>query len=161
MRKYFDVDLKTFAVWLLPVSLRVPTVCSFVVSLCTPYIDLYWRFYSNRNKNLYRLAITSQVCYIEKALNDHFDFRYRRIYITGGSIKRRTYIYTRKENFPVMVYTRQENAAIHLYTRDEDNGEKADFIVNVPKSINFDNYEMCALIDMYKLASKTYLIKPF
>lgn len=161
MKYYFNIDLKAFALSLLPVSLRFRGLSAFIIALCTPFIALYRSFSSNRNNNLYRLAITSQVCYLEKALNDRFDWIGRRIYISDGSVKRRTYIYTREEDFPLIIYSAEDEAPRYLYTRDEGSGETADFIVNVPAFIPFDYNEMCALIDTYKLASKTYLIKTF
>lgn len=160
MRRYFVLDLYTFALSLLPSGLRQVIVVAFVRALHVPADWLYSRFFANRGDNLYRLAITSQVCYLEKALNDRFDAADRRIYIGDGSINRSTHIYTHTENYPLYACVRSEKRPIYLYVRNSSGTtEKNDFIISVPASLSFDHDELRALVDRSKLASKTYTIR--
>ncbi|WPC13622.1 hypothetical protein LEQ04_08415 [Riemerella anatipestifer] len=111
------------------------------------------RFNFNRNENLYNLQHNGQVCYLRKVLNDRFDVSQRRILIVDGNRYRRPYIYTDGEQ-------KSKYLGI-MYLRDDadyaDTG--VDFIVLVPAGLSYNNYEMQALVDFYKLASKRYKIQ--
>ena len=118
-----------------------------------PLIKVVDDFNFNRNQNLYNLAHNGQVCYLRKALNDRFDIAQRRIKIIDGNKYKREYIYTDGEQKPRFLGT--------MYLRDDadysDTG--VDFIVLIPAGLNYNDYEMRALIDFYKLASKRYKIQ--
>ena len=118
-----------------------------------PLIKVVDDFNFNRNQNLYNLAHNGQVCYLRKALNDRFDIAQRRIKIIDGNKYKREYIYTDGEKKPKFLGT--------IYLRDDadysDTG--VDFVVLIPAGLNYNDYEMRALIDFYKLASKRYKIQ--
>lgn len=161
MKNYFDIDFRRFSLLLLPTILRSSLIASFVLAFAEPVKLLYNSFTVNRNANLYRLSITPQVCYLEKALNDRFSSWSRLIYITDGNYKAQMYIYTRTENYPRYIYTKTEALPRYLYQRGEAGADNYDFIVHVPSWYIFDENEMRALVDMYKLANKNYEIKRF
>ena len=118
-----------------------------------PLIEIVDDFNCNRNQNLYKLAHNGQVCYLRKVLNDRFDIAQRRIKIIDGNKYKREYIYTDGEKKPKFLGT--------MYLRDDadysDTG--VDFVVLIPTGLNYNDYEMRALIDFYKLASKRYKIQ--
>jgi hypothetical protein len=151
---WYKVDFNSLALNFQLPALRLPKLMAFVYSAVKPMISLHYNWGRNREANLYRLAHTGQVCYLRKALNDSFDVDLRRIYIDGtGGAAGKTYIYTPGEEQPKYLGK--------IYLRDSlefaDTG--ADFLVYVPTSIaETMNYELRALIDFYKLASKRYLI---
>lgn len=119
-----------------------------------PMVTLHYTWSQFRKRKIYELEHTGQVCYMRKALNDAFDVDERRIYIDGtGGDASKTYIYTPGEE--------QTKYLGKLWLRNSlefaDTG--ADFLVYVPASIAQSlNYELRALIDFYKVASKRYLI---
>ena len=91
-----------------------------------------------------------------EVLNDRFDKILRRIVIEDGLDTDALIIYRRDELKPVFVKRRIEADPTFLYRRSEVGGS---FVVKVPIGIVYDVYEMRALIDQYRLASKNeYLI---
>lgn len=136
------------------VGLRKPIHLAFYYSFIKPLTTLHFTWKAYRASNLYKIAHNGQVCYLRAALNDAFDVDLRRIYIDGtGGDASKTYVYTPGEE--------QTKYLGKLWLRNSlefaDNG--ADFIVYVPANIaDTLNYELRALIDFYKVASKRYLI---
>lgn len=128
---------------------------SWLRALHFPLVKVVDDFNSNRKRNLYNLAHNGQVCHLRKVLNDRFDVGERRIKIADGNKYKRQYIYTLAEQKPKylgVMYLRQN-------TDYADTG--VDFIVEVPKGLKYNDYEMKALIDFYKLASKRYKIEHY
>ena len=118
-----------------------------------PLIKVVDDFNFNRNQNLYNLAHNGQVCHLRGALNNRFDPSQRRIKIIDGNKYKREYIYTDGEKKLKFLDT--------IYLRDDadysDTG--VDFVVLIPAGLNYNDYDMRALIDFYKLASKRYKIQ--
>lgn len=158
MNNIFNIDYYRLVKLLLPVMLRRPLLLAFMEAIVSPVDTLYGLFSSNRNANLYRLSITPQVCFLEKALNDRFDISRRRIYIEDGVFYDEQYLFTEGEGLDEYVYTPVENKDIYLYTRSETGSGSVDFIVVVPAGLRYNEAEMKALVNMYKLASKTFII---
>ena len=130
--------------------------------LVSPVVYLYNAFYTNRAGNLYTLAHNSQVCYMEAALNDTFDNALRRIYITDGSYDDALYLYLTDEDTPLWLGLISEEGTTTaypdpewLYTGAEVSLSIYDFIVWVPVSLSFDPIYMRALINKYRLVSRT------
>lgn len=141
---------------LLPVSMRGALMVSWLKVLASPAWRLYGLFLKWRLDNLYYLNHTSQVVYMEGALNDRRDKLLRRITIVDGLDTTPPYLYKREElKPPVFVYTRPENTPVHLYTRGEMG---LGFKVLIPAAVVFDDKEMRALIELYKLPGMTYKI---
>lgn len=151
---WYKLNIKKLAVLLLPTFLRQSLLMAYLFSLGKPLERWLYEWQQFREDNLYKLNHNFQVCYLRKALNDHFDPMQRRIIITGSHRYKRQYIYTKPENKTKYLGT------MHLRMDSDfaDNG--ADFLVLVPTELlNDDNFEMKALIDYYKLASKRYRIE--
>ncbi len=117
--------------------------------------DIHYRWLQFRTDNIYKLNHNSQICYLRKALNDRFDSSLRRIVIASGNAYTRQYIYTDAEQKPKWLGT------IYLHGDEDYSDTGVDFIVKVPQDLQFSKYEMTALIDYYKLASKRYKIVRF
>ncbi len=161
MKKWFIINYYKLAKLILPTMLRMPLLVAFVEA-CVRGVDyLYILFSTNRRNNNYHLSITPQVCYLEKALNDRFDYFDRRIYISDGKFYEKKYIYTRNEALPKYLYQRTENKPLYINTRREVGADNYDFIVNVPQGLRYDTNEMTVFIQQYKLASKIFTINEF
>lgn len=154
----FNFDIKKFLYSLLPTFIRKQNLTDFLECLTSPLKRLYNLFLINRDSNLYRLDITSQVCKLEKMLNDRYDNIQRRIRITDGEFKDSKFLYMRAEAKPVYVH----NASVrtmYLYQYDEYGFVDCDFIVSIPAGIVFNTTEVKSLLDSYKLVSITFTIQ--
>jgi hypothetical protein len=156
----FDVSYSDLVWQLMPVRLRKNIHYAWLKCLVSPVSWLYDLFKANRDKNLYALAHTSQVVYMEAALNDTFDPVNRGIYIADGPFKDPLYTYLVPESKPLWVgliseigttiYTNPEV----LYTDSETTLLGVSFIVMVPIAVTFDLERMRAMIDFYRLAGR-------
>lgn len=151
---WYSVDFDKLGKLFLPLKLRQTKLMAWLSALMAPIVSLHYTWYQYRLSNLYKIKHTGQVCYLRGALNDTFDPSERRIYVDGsGGDALKTFIYTPGEE--------QTKYLGKLWIRNSlefaDTG--ADFLVYVPAAIvQSQPYELRALIDYYKLASKRYLI---
>lgn len=150
---WYNLNINKLTELLTPTFLRKERFLVWLRVLHFPLIEIVDKFNFNRNENLYNLAQNGQVCYLRKVLNDRFDVSQRRIEVADGNRFKRQYIYTDGEQRPRYLGV--------MYLRDDadyaDTG--VDFIVQVPADLLYNEYEMRALIDFYKLASKRYKIQ--
>jgi hypothetical protein len=162
MGSYFDIDYDELVRLLLPVRLRQVVMRAWLACLVQPVKELYVRFCSNRNANLYVLHHNSQVVYLQATLNDIFDPTLRRIYITDGSNADPLYVYLPAENLPLWLGLRSEAGTVTypvpqwLYTPAEIATSVFAFIVWLPAGLTYDPDRMRALIDRYRLVSKPH-----
>lgn len=152
---WYNLDINKLTTLLTPTFLRKEKFLAWIRVLHFPLIEIVDKFNFNRNENLYNLAHNGQVCYLRGALNDRFDPSQRRIRITDGNRYKREYIYTDGEQKPRYLGT--------IYLRDDaDYGDTGvDFIVEVPRGLTYNQFEMKYFIDFYKLASKRYKIQVY
>lgn len=174
MFNYYSIDWNRFILQVLPIDLRNPRLFSYLRALIKPLVYVHFVFIKKRNRDLYRLRHNGQVCYLRAALNDSFDIDQRRIQVIGG----------RRFN-PVYIYTDAEQNERYIYTDDEDNRPSGntylyddsvyadtgvDFIVLIPFEVwnlhkvevgigEYRFYDIEALVNFYKLASKRYTIE--
>lgn len=147
---WYNLNINRLTELLTPTFLRKERFLAWLRILNFPLIKVLDDFNFNRNENLYHLANNGQVCYLRKVLNDRFDASQRRIKIADGNRYQRQYIYTRGEQKPRYL------GKIYLYDRADYGDTGVDFIVLIPKGLSYNAYEMKALVDFYKLASKRY-----
>lgn len=150
---WYNLNINRLTELLTPTFLRKEKFLAWLRVLHFPLIKVLDDFNFSRNENLYNLANNGQVCYLRGVLNDRFDRTQRRIKIAEGNRYKREYIYTLGEQKPRYLgkmYLRQN-------TDYADTG--VDFIVLIPNNLQYNEYEMKALIDFYKLASKRYKIE--
>ena len=98
----------------------------------------------------YSLCITPQVCCLTKLLNDKCDAELRRIYITEP------------EAIPPFYFVSNNDNGMYYFDDGECFANKTnyiyDFIVNVPTDVTASDVYISALLNKYKLPSKTYQI---
>lgn len=158
--KRFNIDYVKLVLQRLPHELRVDEVIAFVNILAGPFVSLYNRLIAFKDSVVYKLTITPQVCFLEKMLNDRYDNVERRIYIEDGISTDPLFLYTRAEEQPIWLYTKAENQPIYLRTKGELGIFNFDFVVYVPSAIGaFNEPEMTALVEAYKLAGKKFKIQ--
>ena len=151
---WYNIDYNRLTILLLPTFLRKPVLIGYIQSLISPIDNLYYKWFSFREDNLYKVKHTGQICKLRKALNDRFDPMLRRIIIGDGNRYRRQYLYTTPENRPKYLGT----MFLHQNSDYADTG--VDFIVFVPAQIiNQLPYELKAVIDFYKAGGKRYKIE--
>lgn len=149
---WYNIDIQKLTELLTPTFLRKPKMLAWLQALAFPMQKILDDFNFNRNQNLYNLAHNGQVCYLRAVLNDRFDVSQRRIKISDGNRYRRQYIYTDGERKPKYLGT------MYLHDDADYSDTGVDFIVLVPAGLSYNDYEMRAVIDFYKLASKRYKI---
>lgn len=148
---WYSVNFRRLAVLLTPPFLR-DKVLYFVYAVFKPLQELHDVWLHNRASNLYKINHNSQVCYLRAALNDAFDYDLRRINIIAGNKYKKKYIYTRAEQKPVYL------GVLYVHSRDDYEDTGVDFIVEIPNDLVYNEDQMKATINFYKLASKRYKI---
>lgn len=149
---WFNVNFKKLAVLVTPTFLRNSFFEAWTNTMMSHFEKTHYAWLQFRKDCIYRLAHNSQICYLRAALNDRFDRQLRRIRITDGNAYRRQYIYTDGEQKPKFLGT------IYLYDDSDYEDTGVDFIVEVPTDLQYSPYEMIALIEIYRLASKRYKV---
>lgn len=157
-RNIYNVELEKLSHWIVPVKWRTARTMAWITSMASNWIDLYNRFIAYRTRIKYVLLITPQVCYLEKALNDKYDFVQRRIVIEDGDQQDPVHLFLRAESKPVYFFKRSEDNPLYLRRRTETAQFGVDFIVKVPSDVLFDMAEMRTYLSSYKLATKTFSI---
>lgn len=160
---WFNINWERLALLLLPTFLRNEVMRAWASLLVLPMSEIHYQWRENRKDNIYRLAHNSQKCYLRAALNDRFDNQLRRIRIDDGNSFKRKYIYTDGELNGTIINSQifvkpTYLGTMFLYDDSDYEDTGVDFIVKVPADIMYNTYEMKALIDFYKLASKRYKI---
>lgn len=159
MSSIFDINYHKLIRLLMPPRLRKVVHIAWLHSLTYPVNMLYQQYRRNRDANLYRLSITPQVVYMEKLLNDRYDRSNRGIRIADAVSNEVTLIYQEEESKPKFLYTESEAQPIYIFTESEIGNEPVDFYVLVPGTVPYNDAEMSALIDTYKLAGIAYKIQ--
>ncbi|ASZ11105.1 hypothetical protein KTO58_19710 [Chitinophaga pendula] len=157
-KKPDQVDWRKLMRLLTPIALRGKELFAFLYAGVSGIAAAHSRYLYFRKEVAYRLAITPQVCYLEKAINDRYDTVARRIKITDGVSYLPVPFFLKAEFKPRQFYTKAEAKQIVLYTKAETALFTVDFIVLVPIDVTFDLPEMTAFITAYKLAGKTFRI---
>lgn len=152
----YIIDWSRLVRWLLPVRLRQSRTVAWLMALIAPVQSLYAAFIAYRDECSYFLNHTSQVVYMEAAMNDVFDPVNRGIYIVDGAVYDPLWLYQEAELKPLYVRMASESSPQWLYTELETLVGQADFIVRVPVAVTFDMDRLKALIDKYRLAGKSY-----
>lgn len=153
--KIYDIDFDKVVRWNLRRKKRMPRILALLNAMTKAIVLLYQDFLTFRKAKLYQLMITPQKCYLERLLNDRYDFTQRRIYIDDGVDYPPTYIYVAAELKPIYLGTTT------IYTAGESGDLKDDFVVYVPYDLVFEDAEMVSLVRAYKLAGTKFKIQRF
>jgi len=145
----------------IPVQISMPNLIALALSCSVPFVYTHTLLMSFRNLILYKLTITPQVVYLEKMLNDRYDTSARRIYIADGKEYTPIFLFRKEELKRIFLFRKSESGFLqrYLYTRNETGQFTYDFIIHVPAIVSFDLNELKALVNIYKLASKTFKIQ--
>lgn len=157
----YNINWNKLVSWLIPNELFFPKVLAWCKSIVSPVSTLHGNFLAFRKQKNYELNINSQVCKLEKLLNDKFDNTFRRIYITDGELSKKKYVFTTNEFVPLPIYTLAENNPLFIYKEGEITTNTYHFIVNVPSGIRYSNNVMISVLNTFKLPSKKYDIVIF
>ena len=149
----YNLNIDKLLVLLTPTFLRKRKLVAWLRTLAMPLNKLLDDFKVHRERDLYNLTHNSQVCYLRKALNDEFDPQLRRIKIEDGTRNIRRYIYQRNVNRPLYL------GRMFLYLRGNYIDGGVDFVVVLPRGLEYDKYKLEALVNFYKLAGKRWTIE--
>ncbi|MDE3185290.1 MAG: hypothetical protein KGM16_17900 [Bacteroidota bacterium] len=159
--RIYDIDYSKLVGWLTPEDLRKNRLLRFIAVLIAPLVTSYQSFLFYRKAKIYQLTITPQKCYLERLLNDRYDYSLRRIYIDDGQDKPPYYIFEHAEEKPKFIRQRSEAAPAWIFTDGESGAITDDFIVFVPVDVVFEVPEMTSLVKAYKLAGTKFKIQTF
>lgn len=157
----YTLDVKKLALQLLPVKLRQPRLIALLNALISPIENLYARFINYKKSIEYELTITGQVCYLQKLMNDFFDYSNRRIVIEDVDINEQPALYLKTEGLDKGLITFKEGEASADYffpTQQEATGEGGYFVVKVPAGLIYNVDKMKALLNKYKLPTTAFNI---
>lgn len=153
MSAMYNFNIDKLLVLITPTFLRKRKLVAWLRTLAMPLNKLLDDFKVHRERDLYNLTHNSQVCYLRKALNDEFDPQLRRIKIEDGTRNIRRYIYQRNVNRPLYL------GRMFLYLRGNYIDGGVDFVVVLPRGLEYDKYKLEALVNFYKLAGKRWTIR--
>lgn len=160
MSKY-EVNIKRFALLLLPTFWRKPILAAFAYAMVWPLVGLHTRFILFRRDTVYRLTHNGQVCHLRAVLNDQFDPIERRITISDEAASSGVLmLHMREQEQAFMLPTRESDKAFIVNRRGFDGVNGFDFWVNIPISLYdaVDVFRLRAIVGTYKLASKRFSI---
>ncbi len=158
----FNVNIKRLALLALPTWLRRPLVGALIYAGVSPLGRQLQELRAYRSATRYRLSHNGQVCKLRGALNDEFDPELRRIEIEDlESMESReaSTAWQRETGRWVMIPQRGSGAAI-IHREGFSGTSGYDFWVSVPDELRDVETEtrLRAIVNMYKLASKRYVI---
>lgn len=162
MRK-FVVELKRFIMMLFPLRWQKARLMAWLESITAPLRRIADELEAFRQANLYRLRHGPQVMHIEAVLNDKYDPALRRIYLIDGDGYEPLSIYRDAEGkqAPYIYLEAEGEPAPYLYTDNELNSVGIDFIIMIPATVVYETNELIALVDIYRLPGKVYIIQTF
>ena len=146
---------------LLPPKLRKPKMMAWLFRSFSPLRKTKVSFDNLRDYWNYNLKFNTQTLSLEERLNQHYNLISGSIYIiTQNSSNDSVYTFWINENqpSPFIYFLSEGQTATYTTWVNENSSATADFIVYVPNSLVFDEEELKAIIDLYRLAGKQYSI---
>ena len=158
---WYNVDIYKLGAYLLPPFLRKKRMYAFLCVFLYPFYWLCKMFKEYRKTSLRKLIVNGQVAYIEKMLNDEFEFENREIYITDSdALKPNVADMYRDPSVTMTIYPENSEEKLNLESGHESI-KSEDYIVNVP-SFLADKLEVIKTIVEYnKPAGRTYKINVY
>jgi hypothetical protein len=125
--------------------------------------ELYCEFYKYRKDSLRELSYTGQRAYLERYLNDRWDFYNRGITVTNEPPYIRLFVATKLEAEPLYIGAHSETPKTFISAHPENN-RTVDFIVEVPNYVDnsivlFDTTAVEATIKKFTQAGKRFEIQ--
>lgn len=156
---WHDFDIIKYAQYVLRPSLRKRKIFATISIFLLPLILIYTLFKSFRKQAIDKLNINGQVIYIEKVLNDRFFLKNREIYITDIAGKESYLYHHKEEQIPPYLHKRGEGAEIKYIQQRGEGNYSGNYMVNIPSFLSAYKSEIKNLIDYYKPAGRTYVLK--
>ena len=156
---WYDFDIIKYAQYVLRPSLRKRKIFAIISVFLLPLIFIYTLYKSYRKQAIDKLNINGQVIYIEKVLNDRFFLKNREIYITDIAGKEFYLYHRREEQIPSYLHKRSEGAEIKYIQQRGEGNYSVHYMVNIPSFLSAYEGEIKNLIDYYKPAGRSYVLK--
>lgn len=155
-REIYNINFKRLARQFVKNELKGKKFLSAIYAFTSFLQKLHSEFLLYKKSVEYRLLISPQVCYLEKALNDKYDIVDRRIFISPGVEYQAWVIYNKVEGIErkKVLYTKAEATETVVYSKSEAASFGVDFFINVPAVISFNQQELLAYIGGYCLPLK-------
>ncbi len=159
------IDYTKLAVLLLPTFLRQPLMIALLRTFMHPLQEMHDSHQTARDKRLYDLAHTSQICYIKDALNDEFQIT---DYGTGFEIVDMDAMgdwliaYDEVTEFENMHTVAEDETYLIIWDEEIIVTPTVSFTVIMPASVQYDAYNrarITAIVNKYRLASRTFNIR--
>ncbi len=151
----YNTDIKKLAVQWLPIALRTRLMVVFATVMQRGGAVQMQALTKLRFEMQYRLTHNGQVCHLRAMLNDRFDPTLRRIKVCDVDSKQTATIYRRGSDNAFML----SDEPYILSRRGFGGAAGYDFSIEIPFALtNAEMVQLRALVDMYKLASKRYVI---
>jgi hypothetical protein len=162
MNRYYNTGYPLLHLLLTPVMLRRPLLSALLVSLARPFEALHVDF--RAYVQTLEVQVNAQVCYMQAALNDEFDYIKRRIGVRQAAPEDDASLLWREDrDRPVMICREGTPGYVpYMLGRDGQAGSgSVDFEIVIPTNMAFTVLEirrLKALVNRNKLASKKYRI---
>jgi hypothetical protein len=160
----FNIDFDILINRNLPTWKSLPKVRAWLRCLIKPLVRLYYDFLDYREAVLLEISYNGQTMVLERMLNINFPNTNSSIFIenTSNSLPSSYLYYLHEDQEAPPIYYKSENIDDEGYLYFESEYQQTyDFIVWVPSSLVFNQTEMRAKIDLYKIAGKRYIIQTF
>jgi hypothetical protein len=162
MNKYYNIGYPLLHLLLTPVMLRKPLLSALLIALARPFeaLNVDFRAYVQTLE----VQANAQVCYMQAALNDEFDYIERRIRVRQAEPEDDASLLWREDqDKPVMLCREGTPGYVpYMLGRDGQAGSgSVDFEIVIPTNMAFSVLEirrLRALVNKNKLASKKYRI---
>lgn len=156
---WYDFDILKYAQYVLRPLLRKKRIFAVISVFLLPLIFIYTLFKSYRKQAVDKLNINGQVIYIEKVLNERFFLKDREIYITD-IVGKEVYLYHHsEEQIPSYLHKRNERAEVKYIQQRGEGNYSGNFVVNIPSFLSIYEIEIRNLVDYYKPAGRSFVLK--
>ncbi len=157
-KNIYHLDWRRLVRMLLPVNMRKARMIALSEAANSSLIWLYAQFLNFKLAVEYQLTITPQVCYLQRLLNDRFDFTLRRITIVDAPTYHAILLSIQIESKQLLLPLQGEENPIALPLRSEVAQYSSDFIIRMPNDVVYDIHELSAVLSKYKLSTKKFHI---
>lgn len=157
----FGFEIRNTIKRLTPPQLRKPIFIAWLFRLFLPLRRTKVQFDDLRAYWDYNLMFSSQTLSLEARLNQQYNLVMGSIYIiTQNNPNTAVYTFWVNENqpSPFIYFLDEGQTPTYITWLNEGSNAAVDFIVYVPNTLVFDEGQMRAIIDLYRLAGKRYSI---
>ncbi len=157
-KNYYNIGLSRWVVLVLPKRLvKYPAVLAFLRALISPVTAIYRSLINYINQ--LDTSVNSQVCYMQKMLNDAYDYYDRRIIVRDAPISYNDYFLFDESTDKAVLLS--DNVAVLWVDNEMLGTTNTDFEIVFPTGYTLSENEETAvkrMINDNKLASKKYNI---